>query len=96
MTEKHDIIVAYDIDDNKQRKDVFEQLRDLGLHPVQKSVFWGRVLPAEHRAIIAYLSQTIAQPNKALVLHGSFNEQLTRHACGYPAHAWQDPDHVCV
>ncbi len=45
------IIVSYDIEDNKNRKKLFEELKDLGLTPIQKSVFWGYVLVSEKRAI---------------------------------------------
>ena len=45
------IIVSYDIEDNKNRKKLFEELKDLGLKPIQKSVFWGYVLVSEKRVI---------------------------------------------
>lgn len=45
------IIVSYDLEDNKSRKKLYEELRDLGLVSIQKSVFWGYVLPSEKRII---------------------------------------------
>jgi len=45
------VIVSYDIEDNKNRKKLFEELKDLGLKPIQKSVFWGYVLMSEKRVI---------------------------------------------
>jgi len=45
------IVVSYDIEENKNRKKLFEELKDLGLKPIQKSVFWGYVLPSEKRII---------------------------------------------
>ena len=91
-----DLVVAYDIDDNRQRKEVYEQLRDLGLTPIQKSVFWGRVLPAEERAVRDCLRASIAAPNRAIVLKGSFAQQLRDHSCGYDHCAWETPSHVCI
>lgn len=45
------IIVSYDITDTKKRNKFFEELKDLGLISIQKSVFWGYVLPSEKRII---------------------------------------------
>ena len=35
------IIVSYDISNTKKRNKFFEELKDLGLISIQKSVFWG-------------------------------------------------------
>lgn len=42
-----EILVCYDIEDNKNRNKLFESLKDLGLISIQKSVMWGYLLPAE-------------------------------------------------
>jgi len=47
------IIVSYDISETKKRTKFFEELKDLGLFPIQKSVFWGYVLLSEKRIIKA-------------------------------------------
>jgi len=92
----YDVIVCYDIDNNKKRKEVFEKLRDLGLKPVQKSVFWGRILPAEQRAINQYLDNEIQRPNKAFVIKGSFTKQFQKNSYGYEHENWEEKHHVCV
>lgn len=45
------IIVSYDITETKSRNKFFEELKDLGLTTIQKSVFWGYILPSEKRVI---------------------------------------------
>lgn len=91
-----DVLVAYDIQNNRHRNEVFEQLRDLGLTPVQKSVFWGRILPAEERAVLSYLRSAVVPPDRAIVLKGNFLDQLRSASCGYPGHTWETPSHVCL
>lgn len=46
-----EVLVAYDVEDNKRRNRLFKELKDIGLRPVQLSVFWGMVLGAEEKAI---------------------------------------------
>ena len=44
-------LVCYDIEDNKVRKKFFDELKDLGLVPIQKSVFWGQLCQAEFNSL---------------------------------------------
>lgn len=46
------ILVSYDISETKKRNKFFDELKDLGLKSIQKSVFWGYVLPSEKRIIM--------------------------------------------
>jgi CRISPR-associated protein Cas2 len=48
------VIVSYDVADTKKRNKLFGELKDLGLKPIQKSVFWGYLLPSE-RGIVHLL-----------------------------------------
>lgn len=50
-------IVSYDIACNKKRKYVFDLLKNIGLTPIQRSVFWGYLNAPERR----YLKQKIKQ-----------------------------------
>jgi len=45
------VIVGYDISDTKNRTKMFNDLKDVGLLPIQKSLFWGYILPSEKRLI---------------------------------------------
>lgn len=44
-------LVCYDIEKNKTRTHFFNQLKDLGLEPLQKSVFYGELNSAEVKAL---------------------------------------------
>lgn len=44
-------LVCYDIENNKVRSRFFDELKDLGLIPLQKSVFWGDLSQAELQAL---------------------------------------------
>lgn len=46
-------LVCYDIVDNKKRKKFADFLKDLGLIPLQKSVFYGDLKPPEARLLAA-------------------------------------------
>lgn len=47
MAKTTEVIIAYDIEDNKTRTRLFNQLKDVGMISIQKSVMWGRLLPAD-------------------------------------------------
>lgn len=49
--ELQEVIVSYDVSVTRTRTKLFKKLKAFGLLPLQKSVFWGRVLPAEKQAI---------------------------------------------
>lgn len=44
-------LVCYDIADNRKRKKYADALKDLGLIPIQKSVFYGDLKPPESRLL---------------------------------------------
>lgn len=44
-------LVCYDIADNRKRKKFSDALKDLGLIPIQKSVFYGDLKPPESRLL---------------------------------------------
>ncbi len=45
------MLVSYDISENKPRRQMTELLRDLGLMPIQKSVYFGYLSRAEIQAL---------------------------------------------
>lgn len=44
-------IVCYDVENDKTRSKFFDFLKDLGLEPIQKSVFYGQLTRAEIRCL---------------------------------------------
>ena len=44
---RREVLICYDVTNSKNRSALYEQLCDLGLRSIQKSVFWGFVNKAE-------------------------------------------------
>ena len=86
------IIVSYDIEDNKNRKKLFEELKDIGLQPIQKSVFWGYVLISEKRAITELFKKYCAiETDKAFMVNGTLDKDLD-NAFGYDEDDFRHPE----
>lgn len=51
-------LVDYDIENTKNRTKLFEKLKDFGLKPVQKSLFYGELSNAEKLSIKILLKNT--------------------------------------
>ncbi len=79
-----EVIVSYDVEDNKKRKKLFDALKDHGLVDIQKSVFWGRVLPAEKKAIYALFDKLLnKETDKAFIADIKLAEQIKAGSFGY-------------
>ena len=48
---EREVLICYDVSSSRARAKLFDALKDIGLSPLQESVFWGRLRPAEERAI---------------------------------------------
>ncbi|WP_158618537.1 CRISPR-associated endonuclease Cas2 [Legionella sp. km535] len=60
-------IISYDIGDNSIRRTIFEKLKDIGLTPIQKSVFWGYLNEPEIRFIANFLKKELNEPDSAFI-----------------------------
>lgn len=80
-----EILVCYDISSNKRRRKLVKELKDMGLQNIQESVFWGRVLPAEFRAI-QKIFETILKKgeDKAFTLRSELSKEIKNNSFGYP------------
>lgn len=79
-----EILVCYDIGDNKRRRKLVKELKDIGLINIQESVFWGRVLNAELQTLRRILETLLKKPeDKAFILRASLSEQIERNSFGY-------------
>ncbi|OOE60287.1 CRISPR-associated endonuclease Cas2 [Salinivibrio sp. ML323] len=75
MAKTTEVLVAYDIENNKTRTRLYNQLKDVGMIPVQKSVMWGRLLPADIKLAKRILASEIDQDtDKAFVLVSKLSE----------------------
>ncbi len=52
-------LVCYDIADGKKRKRFYEGLKDLGLVPIQKSVFYGDLKPPEVKTMVKMINDQL-------------------------------------
>ena len=75
MAKTTEVIIAYDIEDNKTRTRLFNQLKDVGMISIQKSVMWGRLLPADIKLAKRILSNEIeSDTDKAFILVSKLSE----------------------
>ena len=74
------VVISYDIADNKKRLRFYEVLKDFGLLPIQKSVFWGYILPSERKSIIS------------MIMVNTSLEQNIGECFGYSKEIFRKPD----
>ena len=83
-------LVSYDIQDNKLRTQIFNELGKHGMKPVQKSVFWGFLTIAEHAAISRYLNINLNNADKAFITRTNFNGKGKSYCIGYSKEDFRD------
>lgn len=90
----NECLIAYDVEDNKERKNLFSALKDLGLRPIQKSVFWGKLTIAEERAVLRLFGEHIDGADRAFVVRASLRDKLDICAVGHnPSEFYDDGNH---
>ncbi|MBZ7977089.1 CRISPR-associated endonuclease Cas2 [Campylobacter sp. RM12637] len=60
-------IVSYDIEDNKSRTKLFEELKDLGLLNIQKLVFYGELSKSEIKVVKELFKKLCDDGDKAFL-----------------------------
>lgn len=86
-------LVCYDIEDNKTRKKLADFLKDLGLQPLQKSVFWGELNRAELRSLERYTrSHLDKSSDKCFWIATSLDEMQLKKGIGYEHFSYIPPD----
>jgi len=86
------VIVSYDIEDNKNRKKLFDELKDIGLIPIQKSVFWGYVLVSEKRVIRKLFKKYCdKESDKAFLVNVNLDKSL-ENCFGYTKDDFKHPE----
>ena len=86
------VIVSYDIEDNKNRKKLFEELKDIGLKSIQKSVFWGYVLISEKRVIKELFKKYCDKKiDKAFMINATLDKDLD-NCFGYEEDDFNHPE----
>ena len=86
------IIVSYDIQNTKNRTKFFEELKDLGLVSIQKSVMWGYVLVSEKRVIKKLFKKYCdIKVDKAFMTNVTLDKNLT-DTFGYDEDDFKHPE----
>lgn len=86
------IIVSYDISNTKNRNIFFDELKNLGLISIQKSVFWGYVMSYEKRIIRELFKKYCnTKTDKAFISRVSLDEHL-KNCFGYNAIDFKHPE----
>jgi CRISPR-associated endonuclease Cas2 len=79
-----EIIVVYDISQNKSRTKLFKALKNTGLENIQDSVFWGRVNEAEKRSIQRLFREHLnKETDRAFILETKLSSQIKLTGFGY-------------
>ncbi len=79
-----EVIVCYDITEDKRRNKFFERMKDFGLISIQKSIFWGYVNTAEERAILNELrNQSDPTTDRGFIVKVRLRETINKNGCGY-------------
>ena len=70
-------LIAYDIENTKNRTKLFEKLKDFGLKPVQKSLFYGELSNAEKLSVKIFLKKYSLDGDKAIITAASLKIEDT-------------------
>ncbi len=80
----NEVLVSYDIEDNRQRTRLFKKLKEISLRPIQKSVFWGYLNLAEERAVRRLIAEHCARGDKAFIVRARLSSQIAdKNSVGY-------------
>ena len=88
-------MISYDVVDNKIRTQIFKQLEQYGLKPVQKSVFWGYLAVPEREAVKRYLKSALGENDKVFITHTSIKGKGNSYFIGHTKEEfsdWKDSD----
>ena len=96
---EHEVVVCYDISDGKLRQKLADALLDIGLIRVQKSVFWGRLRPADEKAIARELRAYVdGGQDRAFFCRLELSSVIESNGFGYlPSELTEaNPNHVFI
>ena len=68
-------LVSYDIQDTKIRNKLFDALKDVGLKPVQKSVFWGWLSLPEYTMVKRLFRDRLKKADSAFIVPCKLSQQ---------------------
>lgn len=90
-SQRYEVLVSYDVENDRQRKKLFEQLKDVGLEPIQKSVFWGFINKAEERSVYHQFKKLDKETDKAFLVRVKLSSAVCQNGLGYKENDFQPP-----
>lgn len=82
----HEVLVCYDIENNRERSQLFKALKEVSLIPIQKSVFWGHLNNAEESAVERLIAEHAGKNDRAFVVRAQLSAQIAaKNNVGYHA-----------
>jgi CRISPR-associated protein Cas2 len=86
------VIVSSDISDTKNRNKLTQELKDLGLVSIQKSVIWGYILASERRVIRGLFKKYCdIEVDKAFIVNVTLDKRLD-DSFGYDKDDFKHPE----
>ncbi|MDD2974354.1 CRISPR-associated endonuclease Cas2 [Aliarcobacter cryaerophilus] len=92
----YEVLVSYDIEDNKNRKKLFEELKDMGLNSIQKSVFWGELKIAEINILPHLFEKYCKEQDKAFFVKANLSKDILKNSFGYDKEDFERKDFLYV
>lgn len=86
-------LVCYDIENDKTRKKFYDEMKNLGLIPVQKSVFYGDLASPEFFSIKKLANELLeSETDRCLWIKCNLSESDIKKCFGYDNFKYLEPD----
>lgn len=92
MSQYAKYLICYDVENNRKRKKLFDSLKDIGLVPIQKSVFYGDLKPPEFRDMKRSVTALLDEGDRCLWIQCTLPAYLVRTCPGYENFSYIEPD----
>ena len=80
----NEVIVCYDVENNKRRKKLFDGLKDIGLFPAQKSVFHGYVNYSDEKNVMLLFQKVLDENlDKAFIVRTKIKQNIKKISYGH-------------
>lgn len=86
----YEVLVSYDIEDNKNRKKLFDILKDMSLVSIQKSVFWGHLKLAEIKMLPHLFDKYCQEGDKAFFVKANLSKEILKNSFGYESSDFEE------
>jgi len=80
----HEVIVCYDVTESRRRKKLFEGLKDIGLMPLQKSVFHGWLMLTDEKDVNLLFERVLdKETDKAFCIRTKLTDNFSINTFGH-------------